>query len=77
MDKTVYISIKEMAMDSPIESVFEGSPVKDPNPLLLGGSPSQISRRRRKAHFSLLPLSPSVDGFVNVVDFHWDGDNAV
>jgi hypothetical protein len=30
-----YILVEEMAMDSPIESVLEGSPVQDPNPLPL------------------------------------------
>lgn len=30
-----YILIEEMAMNGPIESVFEGTPIEDPNPLLL------------------------------------------
>ena len=62
-EENKYIFVKEMAMNGPVESVFESSPVKDPNPLLLGGSPSQISRRRQKAHLSPSSSSSSSDGF--------------
>lgn len=48
-----YILVEDMAMDGPVESVFEGSAVEDPNPLLLSCPTSCVRRRRHCIHLSL------------------------
>ena len=49
----LYVVVEEVAMDSPIECVFEGTPVQDPNPLFLRRPPSKVRCRRCQAHPSL------------------------
>jgi hypothetical protein len=52
-DDRDYILVEDVAMDGPVKLVLESSPVKDPNPLPLRCSPSEVPCCGGHAHLSL------------------------
>lgn len=54
-----YVVVEEVAMYGPVESVFEGTAVEDPNPLLLRRAPSQV-RCRRSHTFCFFQFSSGI-----------------
>jgi len=66
-EEKTYVTVEDMAMNSPIESILKGTTVKDSNSLLLSRSPRKVRRRRNSAHFCL----PDSDWFrVSLHSFH-------
>lgn len=51
--RSAHILVEEVAVDGPVESVFEGSAVEDPNPLLLSCPASYVRGCWHSAHLSL------------------------